>query len=109
MNAVVEITQANSSVYDFICSEPISLSELCLFFTAQNLSFSERDLAKVGEVGSQIITASLQYRDVVRVFVSGSRLTVVCKTADGIQTLPEQIARIIEKAIDEREVLGNVS
>lgn len=109
MSIVIEITQASNFVYDFTCSEPISLSHLCLFFTASNLAFSERDLAKVGLIGTHIITQSLEFRDVLQVFVSDCRVTIVFRQSAGVQTLLEQIARIIEKAFDERGISSEFS
>lgn len=101
MQEIVRIVKCNTLTYDFFCSEIVSNSERCFFFTPHNLSFSWREQSQIGEIATNIVKSSLEFRDIRQIFVTSNRLTVVFKKAASIETLPEQIARIIEKAFGE--------
>ena len=94
----------NPLVLDFISERDISQIKLCVFFTKHNLEFSQCDLDRVGLVAEQIVCEVLEYRDIRQIFISTNRLTVVLKTGKIWETLPDQILRIIEKAIEEYEL-----
>lgn len=72
-----------------------------MFFTQYNVEYSQRELGRIGVVAEQIVCQVLAFYEIRTVFVSNKRMTVVLKTGKQWETLPDQIVRIIEKALDE--------
>ncbi len=101
---VVKVTQrqcSNPLTYEFVAQPYLSRYAHTAFFTAHNLQHSGRELTKIGAVAEQVVGQILEFYEVRTIFVSGNRLTVVLKNSKSWETLPDQIVRIIEKAIDE--------
>ncbi len=71
------------------------------FFTAHNIIYSQRELNKIGVVAEQVVRQVLAFYEIRSVFVSSKSMSVVLKTGKQWETLPDQIVRIIEKALDE--------
>ncbi len=91
----------NKQVVQFSTDLSLTKHIYTTFFTAHNLCYSQRELRKIGMVAQEIVCQVLDFYEVRTVFVSASKLTVVLKTNKEWNTLPDQIARIIEKAFDE--------
>lgn len=104
MKAAVRIVVCNALTYDYFSSVVVSASTKCYFFTPHNHSFSLHEQSQISDVTAVIVANILEFRDIRQVFVTCNRLTVVFKKAANLDTLPEQITRIIEKAIEEMKV-----
>lgn len=101
----------HSQVEIIMCANPLTIqfqSKLvlskhigCIFFTAHNIEFCDKELVKIGPLAERIVIEVIQFSEVRQVFVASNTLTVVLRSGKQWETIPDQILRIFEKALDE--------
>jgi len=100
-NVVVMRQCTNPLAYEFATQLQLSNYQNTMFFTQRNIEYCQRELGRVGIMAEQIVRQVLAFYEIRTVFVSDTRIMVVLKTGKQWQTLPDQIMRIVEKALDE--------